>query len=295
MYYSTQMNGPYQPVGQPSQTVHAASPPAYDTMRNQQPGTANNSNLFWAVDPRIQPSQNGHVPLRDGTQPNGQMSNSQTSAAPHQASSSQSTAGRNDQTYVLRQKYPNLFGVLDVPSTPNQNPAQNSKTQTPPEMKTTHSQQNTTAYLIQPVTFHGIQSVRTQDVQNHGVHKSYQIVNGKLYNSCPAYITAATLVPCKQTVGTSTIQLTRPTANNQNYQQNVSQHRFPTINPPNHSEAISESLTHNSITTNPQPRGQIWGYSNRGQTTQQYTAQLNSTPNNAREGHWQTNLPFHKK
>ncbi|XP_034444508.1 uncharacterized protein si:ch211-106e7.2 isoform X2 [Hippoglossus hippoglossus] len=284
MYYSTQMNGPYQPVGQPSQTVHAATPPTYDTMRNQQPGTANNSCSFWAVDPRIQTPQNGHVPFRDGTQPNRQMSNWQTSAAPHQASSSQSTAGMNDTNYVLYKKYPNLTGILgEVPSTPYQNPAQNSKMQTPPKMKTTHSQQNTTAYLIQPVTFHGNQSIRTQDVQNHGVQKNYQVVNGKVTNPCLTYITAATLVPCKQTVCTSTIQVTRPTANNQNSQQNVSRHRFPTSILPKYSEAISESLTHNSITTNPPPRGQIWGYSSMSQTTQQYTAQLNSTPNNARE------------
>ncbi|XP_053282853.1 uncharacterized protein si:ch211-106e7.2 [Pleuronectes platessa] len=284
MDYSTQMNGHYQPVGQPYQTVHAATPPAYDTMRNQQPGTANISCQFWTADPRIQPQQNGHVPFQDGTQPNSQMANWQTSAAPRQASSSQSTAGRNDKHYVLYKKYPHLTGILgEVTSMPYQNPAQNSKMQTLPTMNTEHSQQNTTAYLIQPATCHGNQSIRTQDVQNNGVQKSYQVVNGKLSNPCSTYITAATLVPCKQTVCASTIQLTRPPANNQDYQQNVSQHRFPTSNLPNYSEAISESCTHNRLTRNPPPRGQIWGYSSMGQTTQQYTAQLNSTPNNARE------------
>ncbi|XP_062246609.1 uncharacterized protein si:ch211-106e7.2 [Platichthys flesus] len=284
MDYSTQMNGQYQPVGQPSQTVHAATPPAYDTMRNQQPGTANISCQFWTADPRIQPQQNGHVPFQDGTQPSSQMANWQTSAAPRQASSSQSTAGRNDKHYVLYQKYPNLTGILgEVTSMPYQNAAQNSKTQTLPTMNTEHSQQNTTAYLIRSATFHGNQSIRTQDVQNNGVQKSYQVVNGKLSNPCSTYINAATLAPCKQTVCASTIQLTRPPANNQDYQQNVSQHRFTTSNPPNYSEAISESCTRNSITTNPPPRGQIWGYSSMSPTTQQYTAQLNSTPNNARE------------
>ncbi|XP_060932122.1 uncharacterized protein si:ch211-106e7.2 [Limanda limanda] len=284
MYYSTQMNGPYQPVGQPSQTGHAATPPAYNIMRNQQPGTANISCQYMTVDPRIQPPQNGHVPFRDGTQPNSQMANWQTSAAPRQASSSQSTAGRNDHNYVLYKKFPHLTGILEeLPAITYQKPAQNSKMQTPPKMNTTHSQQNTTAYLFQPVTFHGNQSIRTQDVHNHGVQKSFQLVNGKLDNPCPTYIRAAAFVPCKQTVCTSTIQLTRPAANNQNYQQNVSQHRFPTSNPPNYSKAISESRAHNSITTNPPPRGQIWGYSSMSQTTQQYTAQLNSTPNNARE------------
>ncbi|XP_019957773.2 uncharacterized protein [Paralichthys olivaceus] len=272
MYYCKQMNGPYQPVGPPTQTAHVASPLTYQTMRNQQPGTANISYQFWTVNPTVQPPENGHVTFGDGTQPNRQMSNCQTSAVSHQAVSDQSPAEWNNKDHVLFKKYPNLTSLLGEGTTlPFQNSAQNSNMQTPPKMKTPYSQQNTSAYLIQPATFHGKQSM-TQVTQNHGVQGSYQIVNSKLDNLHPTYnISTASLVPCKQT------------AYNQNYGQTVSQQRFTTQVLPKYSEAISMSLTHNSITTNAPPRGQIWFDSSMSQRTQQYSAQLNSAANNARE------------
>ncbi|XP_035497486.2 uncharacterized protein si:ch211-106e7.2 [Scophthalmus maximus] len=289
MFSCVQMTGQHQPVGPPSQTVHAAALLTTDAMRNQQTGITNNSYQSRTVYMGVQSAQNGHYNFQDGAYSDRQMSNWQTSAVPHQTMSSQQTAAVQNKNSLVKTLL--LSGCLPefngYPATAqhhfHQNSAQNSKTQTPPKVMAAYSQQHTATRWNQPVTFHGKQSIRTQDGSAlsplyHGARKMYENENGmptKQTKAYPSNITTATSLPREQMVCTRTLVSAtshkRPIANNQYHRQNVTQPGFSSSVLPTYSEAVT------SIS------GQIQHDYGMSLNTQQYSAQLNTPPYNGRE------------
>ncbi|XP_040895212.1 uncharacterized protein si:ch211-106e7.2 [Toxotes jaculatrix] len=275
--------------GPPSISSQAATMLTHDTMRHQQARTTKDLLQYRTVNMNVWPTQT-HYTFQDGAYTNRQTSNQQTSSLPHQAVSSEQPAGRKNNSY-FNFSLSNLTNMQSgnpcSPATNGyqgvaqqafyQNSAQNSKTQTLPNMMTTYSQKNMSAHWNQPVTVHVTQSRRAQDGNDvpdpqHCVQKSlYQNVNGKLTKSWPVSFITSTSLPHEQAVCTSTLVSAsahnRQTVNNQNHRQNIIQHGFSPSMP-------SPSYNYSAATNSPSS-GPIWNDSSRSQRSQQYSAQLN--------------------
>ncbi|XP_071360554.1 uncharacterized protein [Trachinotus anak] len=277
-------------------------------MRNQQAGTANNSCQYRTVNIAVPPPQTAHFIFQDGrlSEVNRQTSNWQTSAAPHQPVSSQHPSGGKNISY-MKMFYNNNRSSTNIqsgnPCLPatgfqvateqnfNQNSAQNSKHQAPPNVMAPCSKQDMMTHWNQSGTAHGKRSIWPQDGnivfhhQHHSVQKKlYQDVIGKQIKPYPAPVTRATLLPrCTSSLVSPTAH-SRQTAHNQDHRQNVTQHGFcHPILPTSYSTAVTQSFINNTITTNSSLGGQIWPSSSMSQKMQQYSAPLNSLHNSGRK------------
>ncbi|XP_034734198.1 uncharacterized protein si:ch211-106e7.2 isoform X2 [Etheostoma cragini] len=180
MQSSGWMNGQYRQVGPPSQSSQAADQFTHNTMSRQQNGTA------------VQPPQRALFTYRNGAYPNGQPSNWQTSALPHQDvssflftrmlqhSSTNTQCGTPSSLYGFQQDFHH----------------QNSSTQSPPNVmvaNAAYSQQNMSAQWNQSPGVYGNHLIRIQngnvvpDLQHPGDQNGlFNSVNGEsTATSCP--------------------------------------------------------------------------------------------------------------
>lgn len=285
------MNGQYRQVGPPSQSLQATDQfTQFNTQINQQTGTANTTT--------VRPPQSANFTYHYGAYSNGQPSNRQTSALLHQEVSYQHPAGENNHFLKM------LTGNLQHSSTntqsgnpsslvnygfqqdlQHQNSAQNSSTQSPPNMtiaNATYPQQNTSTQWNQSVGVHGNHSIRTPngnvvpDLQHRGAQNSlFYSVNGESAKSVSANSTTATSHPQQQGVYMDTLVSvaahSRQTAHNHNQRPNGTQHGFsPSIPPPSY-ESAYQSFVGNSITTKSSSSLQHLNVFSMSQKTQQYS------------------------
>ncbi|XP_074487589.1 protein AMN1 homolog [Sebastes fasciatus] len=273
------MNGQQRQVGPPTQSSQDSF--THNTTRNQQAGTANISWQYGTAKTGVRPPHNANLNYRDGAYSNRQPSNWQTSAVPHQAVSSQQSAGGNN--YYLKMfltgNLPHSSantqsGYPGLPVTCVVQQDQNSSTQSPPnmvEVNTTYPQQNMSAHWNQSVR---VQSMRTRmstmdgnvvsDLQ-YCRDKNSLFHNGQSTKPVSAYTTTATSLPREEVTYTGTY---RQTAHNNNPKQNVPQLRY---SPPSYNTAVSQSFRNNSITTNSSSNGHHFLVSSMSPKTQQYS------------------------
>ncbi|XP_031138909.1 uncharacterized protein si:ch211-106e7.2 isoform X2 [Sander lucioperca] len=311
------MNGQYRQVGPPSQSSQAADQfTQFNTQSNQQTGTANTTT--------VRPPQGANFTYRNGAYSNRQPSNRQTSALPHQEVSYQHPAGEN--THFLKM----LTGHLQHSSTNtqsgnpsslvtygfqqdfhHQNSAQNSSTQSPPNMmiaNATYPQQNMSAQWNQSVRVHGNHSIGTQngnvvpDLQHRGDQNSlFYSVNGESTKSVSGKSTTATSHPQQMVCMGTLVPVaahSRQTAHNHNQRPNGTQHGFsPSIPPPSYRSAC-QSFGGNSITTKSSSSLQHLNVFSMSQKTPQYSTYnsgvqaTSSFPSNSYSRQYETSPEF---
>ncbi|XP_031726495.1 protein AMN1 homolog [Anarrhichthys ocellatus] len=304
------INGQYQQVGLPSQSTQAASQFSHDTMRNQQTGTANTSNQYMTAQTGVRPPQIAKFTHHYGANSKIQPSNWQTSAVPHQVVSFQQTAGGNNYLQHsptnLQSGNPSLQATYGLQLHFHQNSAQNSSTQSPPNVtlaNIVYSQQDIAANWNQSVGVHGKQPVRTQNAnivsdRHHCRDQNSYNINGESIKPVPSTATSpqdgevayiGTLWPAAAHQ--------RPTAQNDNRRQNGTPHGF---TPPSYNEAIAQSFRNDSKTTNSSSSGHNFCVSSTGHISPQYSTHTNggeatsSINSNSYNGQYEPNLSLSK-
>lgn len=295
--HSTWMNGQHEQIGPASQAMTQLT---YDTMRNQQAGSANNLCQYRTGGQLL---QRANFIFHDGSNRQKQTI-WQTSQAPQQTVSFPQPAGGNNKNHYVR------FLQNSTANTQTGNPclpfstgfqattqqqcfqhssALNSSTQMPPgimKANTTYPQQDMSLCWTQPV--HGKQSIRVQngnivsDLQNYSVQKTvHQSVNREAMKPLSAHTTKATSLLHEQEVCTSSLVSAtahnRQTVYNQYPRQNHTQHRLSSSFPTSYSAAVLQSFRNNGNTN------RHFHVSSTSQKTQQYAPRINTIHYNGGE------------
>ncbi|XP_029008589.1 uncharacterized protein si:ch211-106e7.2 [Betta splendens] len=280
---SAWMNGQQQQAGPES---HAQQ--ALYFMRNQHTGNTNSSCRYQTVNVGGQQAQNGW--MEDGA--NKQVSNWQTSVAPHQAASlQQPTGGRSNGSSQHFQNLNNspqsgnhYLSFSNGAQVANQqqfhhNSFLNSSTQTLQGFQITNAIQTQDIFYWKSPVPNRKQSCHTKDGNVVHGFQHYRGHRAQLSNVNPdPYMATENVMLHKQAAGTSLpISSTAPTGQSshpQSPRQNIIHDRLFTTPPPDYQGATHQRKTSNSLSSS-----QNFYATNSNQRTQQYQSQLKTVQN----------------